>query len=83
MTQSRAKGSKSAKNNLFYEILIFKHFLGPFFQFFKLTHAKPLWLGMFLFYFWDVCYVTSEASCFADHFALFLPAAKRQGHVEL
>ena len=42
MTQSQAKGTKSAKTTYFYEILNFKHFLGPFFRNFKLTHAKPL-----------------------------------------
>ena len=35
----------SLKSMYFYEILNFKHFLGPFFRIFKLTHAKPLWEG--------------------------------------
>ena len=35
----------SLKSMYFYEILYFKHFLGPFFRIFKLTHAKPLCFG--------------------------------------
>ena len=40
------KAQNQLKTTDFYEILIFKHFLGPFFRIFKLTHAKPLCLDI-------------------------------------